>query len=62
MPRKAQITIRVENQDENSIEQLRKYSNKAKRILNGNASSQKKKFTKPRITNDSIIAKKAVHS
>lgn len=62
MPRKGNITISVEDSNTVSVKAIKKYSNKAKNILSGKASTGSSRSSNIKITNNSIITKKVVHS
>lgn len=62
MPNKGHITITVEDGNTVSVKVIKKYSNKAKNILSGKASTGSNRSSNIKITNNSIITKKVVHS
>jgi len=62
MPRKSNITITLEDTNTVSVKAIKKYSNKAKNILSGKASTGSNRSSNIKITNNSIITKKVVQS
>ncbi|WP_078546806.1 hypothetical protein [Litchfieldia alkalitelluris] len=62
MPKKNKVTITVEDENSASVKAIKKYRNKAKNILSGNAVTGSNRSSNIKITNNSIITKKVVHS